>query len=486
MRLRMPRRSWVLLAVLIAAFGSAVPAFGQGMYYKEIEKDGRIYVFNNAERAKLFEQSGEIGVGITKPGAGPKGETVIGDSERALQLFFFKHGISEPVPEPTPPVQIITWSDGKTRITTNIAYLEISNRIQPRYTHEFPDDLSPVLAGTAAAGDSKGSFRIRRAKMKLEGWFWIPPQAAPSPRTLPKLSYEVQLNWAALGANVGAQPSNAGALLEDANIAWDPQGMGKFRIVLGQYKVGFGRQQLTSSGNQQFVDRSLVSDEYERGRDIGVSVQGAIWSNKLEYRAGVFNGNGLNRPSNDNDKFQYNARLMWQPNGSQVLAQRAWVSGALYSEADFESTTVPIYALGLNFESNNFHRTTTSDDLKSTIVGIDGVYKFKGFSTTGEFYYRERRPEVAAKFKSNGGYIQAGMMLNQVRTWEAVARFGEREVSDLVPNDDITEIRGGINYYYRRHSLKFQSDFGLVETGRGTTAGSRKDYELRMQAQFIF
>jgi hypothetical protein len=169
-----------------------------------------------------------------------------------------------------------------------------------------------------------------------------------------------------------------------------------------------------------------------------------------------------------------------------VLAQRAWVSGALYSEADFESTTVPIYALGLNFESNNFHRTTTSDDLKSTIVGIDGIYKFKGFSTTGEFYYRERRPEVAAKFKSNGGYIQAGMMLNQVRTWEAVARFGEREVSDLVPNDDITEIRGGINYYYRRHSLKFQSDFGLVETGRGTTAGSRKDYELRMQAQFIF
>jgi phosphate-selective porin OprO and OprP len=401
-------------------------------------------------------------------------------------LFFFKHGISEPVPEPTPPVQIVTWSDGKTRITTNIAYLEISNRIQPRYTHEFPDDLSPVLPGTAAAGDSRGSFRIRRAKMKLEGWFWIPPQAAPSPRTLPKLSYEVQLNWAALGANVGAQPANAGAVLEDANIAWDPQGMGKFRVVFGQYKVPFGRQQLTSSGNQQFIDRSLVSDEYERGRDIGVSVQGAIWSNKLEYRAGLFNGNGLNRPTNDNDTFQYNARLMWQPNGSQVLAQRAWVSGALYSEADFESTTVPIYALGLNFESSNFHRTTTGDDLKATAVGVDGLYKFKGFSTTGEFYYRERRPEILRKFQSNGGYIQAGMMLNQFRTWEAVARFGQRELSDLTDNDEIKEIRAGINYYYRRHSLKFQTDFGRVETGRGTTAGSRKDYELRMQAQFVF
>ena len=44
-----------------------------------------------------------MGVGITKPGAGPNGETVVGDNERALQLFFFKHGISEPVPDPPPP-----------------------------------------------------------------------------------------------------------------------------------------------------------------------------------------------------------------------------------------------------------------------------------------------------------------------------------------------------------------------------------------------
>jgi len=316
---------------------------------------------------------------------------------------------------------------------------------------------------------------------------WLPPGAAPSPRIMPKLSYEVQLNWAAVSANVGAQPGNVGAILEDASIAWDPQGMGKFRIVFGQYKVPFGRQQMISSGNQQFVDRSLVSDEYLRGRDIGVSVQGAVWNNKIEYRAGMFNGNGLTRPSNDNDKFQYNARLMWQPNGNQVLAQRAWVSGALYSEADFESTTTALYAFGLNFESNNFHRTTTGDDLKSNAVGIDGVYKFKGFSTTGEYFYRKRTPETAPKFDSNGGYLQAGMMLNKFRTWEAALRYGERELSDRIANDKIKEIRGGINYYYRRHTLKFQMDFGQVETGLGATnSNKRKDYELRLQSQFIF
>jgi phosphate-selective porin OprO and OprP len=477
---------WSSLAMLLIVIAGALPAAAQGFYYKEIRKDDRIYVFNIAEEADRFEKSGEMGRGITRPGAGPNGETIVADSERALQLFFFKHNISEPVPEPPVPLQRIAWSDGKTRITTDFAYLEISNRMQVRYTQEFPDDTI-TLPGTSSPGDTKGSFRIRRAKFKLEGWFWIPPQVAPSPHVMPKLSYELQLNWAAVAANVGAQPANVGAILEDANIAWDPQGMGKFRIVFGQYKVPFGRQQLTSSGNQQFVDRSLVSDEYERGRDIGVSVQGAVWSNKLEYRAGVFNGNGPTRPSNDNGKFQYDARLMWQPNGNQVLAQRAWVSGALYSEADFESTTVPLYAFALNYEHNDFFGTTTGVDLKSDIIGVDGIFKFKGVFATGEYFWRRRTPETGSKFNSDGYYIQTGVMLNRRRTWEGAIRYGDRDVNDLLPNQGNTELRGGLSYYYRRHTLKLQMDVGRLEVGLGATnSNKRKDTEFRVQTQFIF
>jgi phosphate-selective porin len=287
---------------------------------------------------------------------------------------------------------------------------------------------------------------------------------------------------------VGGQPSNTGALLTDAYMAWDPQGLGRFRVLFGQYKVPYGRQQLNSSANLQFVDRSLVSDEYERGRDIGVAIQGVLWSNKFEYRVGMFNGNGQNRLTNDNDTFQYNARFMWQPNGNQLLIQRPWVSGALYSEGDFESTTVPLYALGLNLEHHDFTRTdnTPADNLKSDVVGVDGIFKFKGFSTSGEYFFRQRTSEAGVEFDSNGGYLQGGMMLNQSRTWEVVLRYGKREVSDIAPNDDITELRTGLNYYYRRHNLKLQTDFGRIGTGLGATDGFRKDWELRSQLTFIF
>lgn len=136
------------------------------MYYKEIAKDGRIYVFNDAKNAMAFEQSGEMGKSLTRVGVGPNGETVIADGETALELFFFKHGMAEVVERRRPPMQKIEWRDGKTRITTDKAYLDISNRIQTRWTQEMPDE-SVQLGGTAAKGDSKGSFRIRRAKFKL-------------------------------------------------------------------------------------------------------------------------------------------------------------------------------------------------------------------------------------------------------------------------------------------------------------------------------
>jgi phosphate-selective porin len=437
------------------------------LYYKEITKDGRIYVFNIAANAERFEKSGEAGIGITKPGVGPNGETVIGDNERALQLYFFKHGISEAVPDPPQPVQTVVWRDGKTRITTDNAYLEMSSRVQVRFTHEDPNDVV-TLPGTTTAGDSKASWRIRRAKFKLEGWMirsW--------------LTYEMQANFPAVTG------SNVGALLEDAAFDIDfSKGRGTFRLHVGQFKVPYGAQELTSSGSQQFVDRALVSNSFFRGRDTGIALWGATRNNKLEWRFGAFNGNGLTRSVNDNRHMQYNARLMWQPNGSVVLNQRAWVTGALYSESDFESTTVPIYAIALNYEKQNNFGATTGNDAKYNSVGLDGIYKFKGFSTNGMYQWLDRKAENDVTDESTGGFIQAGYLFSR-RRFEVAIRYGQFDPTDLVGLNKVTEMRGAFSYYYARHGLKWQSDFGQVETDR-VTGGPQKLFEFRSQLQFVF
>ena len=457
----------VALAAVVYLLAPARPARAQGFYYKEIRRDDRIYVFNNAANAERFEKSGETGTGITRPGVGPNGETVIGDNERALQLFFFKHGISEPVPEPAPPVQTIVWRDGKTRITTDNAYLEMSSRVQVRFTEELPDD-NTQLPGTPAKGVQRPSFRIRRAKFKLEGWMMRP-----------WLTYETQVNFAAV---TGANP---GALLEDAVFDVDlSKGKGTFRVHAGQFKPPYLMQEMASSGSQMFVDRALVSNAFFRGRETGVALWGATTNNKFEWRVGAFNGNGLTRTTNDNDKLQYNARLMWQPNGSQVLNQRAWVSGALYSESDFESTTTPIYAVGINWENLNNFAATTGNDQRWNAFAVDGIYKFRGFSVNGMYAIAHRTPEAGAKFQAPGGFIQAGQLFSR-RRYEVAFRYGAFDPSDLTARNTTKEIRGAFNFYYARHGLKWQSDIGRVDVQAGASP-TVKTLELRSQLQFIF
>lgn len=97
-------RGLLALAALMALTGGA---FAQTMFYNEIVKDGRIYVFAIGQRYEMFEKSGgaEIGQAITRPGYGPNGETVVFDSEDAINLYNYKHGLPGeyfPKPKETP------------------------------------------------------------------------------------------------------------------------------------------------------------------------------------------------------------------------------------------------------------------------------------------------------------------------------------------------------------------------------------------------
>jgi hypothetical protein len=96
------------VAAVVLGAAPASPLYAQGMYLKETVKDGTIYVFNSAENAEQFEKTGEMPNAITMTGVGPNGETVVGDSEKALQLYFFRHDLAVVVPEtpaPAPPPQ---------------------------------------------------------------------------------------------------------------------------------------------------------------------------------------------------------------------------------------------------------------------------------------------------------------------------------------------------------------------------------------------
>ena len=92
------RRGALLVAIVLLPLVGADHAQAQiaytantvtSVYYREFLKDGRYFVFNNATAAAAFEQISETGVGITRIGIGPKGESVFADNETALELFLY-------------------------------------------------------------------------------------------------------------------------------------------------------------------------------------------------------------------------------------------------------------------------------------------------------------------------------------------------------------------------------------------------------------
>jgi phosphate-selective porin OprO/OprP len=299
------------------------------------------------------------------------------------------------------------------------------------------------------------SFTIRRMRTKFDGWVYTKD-----------LTYELQVDF--------AQQTN---LLQDANINYDfTKGKKFFMFKAGQYKVPFGRQQQTSSGSQQFVDRSEVSDIFARGRDIGVQLWGTPNASKIDWRVGVFNGNGRTVTRNDNDDLQVNARLMWQPLGD-----------VKYSEGDFESSTKPLFAIAADYEGSTREvaaaGSTAAHQNDQAIIGFDAVFKFMGFSVFGEAFQRENDRSLAtlADFDDSGLVLQAGYFIIPQKL-EIALRVGEFDPNDDIDNNEREERGLAFGYFWNKHNHKLQADYRELEN----KASSQTNKEVRLQYQVIF
>jgi phosphate-selective porin OprO and OprP len=364
-------------------------------------------------------------------------------------------------PTPTPDKEsgkpAFRREDGKTILEFSEGSLVISNRVQFRWTQEMPGETtgggSGGLVPSAPASGDKGSFRIRRAKTELTGWLWSKD-----------LTFELQLSWA--GPEPGASTQTP---LEDLVIAYDFSHKGTAVLSFGQFKVPLGRQEHTTSSKMQFVDRDILSNEFTRGRDVGLQLSGLL-GGKLEYKAGMFNGNPASRINNENDKYQYNGRVTFMPFGEFK-----------YTESDFESKDKPLLALAGQFEYNDQSDSTNADDMKTTIWGADVAFKFKGFSAFAEYFARRRAPESAPKFDSPGFHAQVGLFLIRHKL-EVAGRYATYDPNDQTANDDRTEIGGALNYFIKKHMLKVQTDVRQIED----EARDRKDTEIRVQTAVLF
>jgi hypothetical protein len=259
-----------IVAAMVVLCATAGIASAQGMYYKEIRKDERIYVFNDAAEAERFDKSGELGRAITRPGAGPNGETVVADSERALELFFFKYGISEAVKQPPPPPPPApAW--------------KISGLVFGDYYYFGESHLSTATA-TVPKWKGQQGFWLRRAYFTYDHNL--------SSKITTRLRLEANSNGKLAGGNLNPY-------VKDAYVRWTYHG--KQQVFLG----------IVSSATFNWLEgfwglrhiEKTPADLYrlDSSRDFGVSFEGPIGTSGVSYVAQFGNGAG-NGSETDPDK----------------------------------------------------------------------------------------------------------------------------------------------------------------------------------------
>ena len=108
---------------------------------------------------------------------------------------------------------------------------------------------------------------------------------------------------------------NGGAQVVDAYI--DARLNPAFKIRAGKYKPFVGLERLQGGGDIKFVERSYVTNAILPNRDVGVSIYGDVFGEKLNYALGLNNGVVDGSNSSSGTEFESNkeftARLFANP-----------------------------------------------------------------------------------------------------------------------------------------------------------------------------
>jgi phosphate-selective porin OprO and OprP len=313
---------------------------------------------------------------------------------------------------------------GAPRVQAPPFTLRTGARVQVRYAHDLPEE-----------GDASGTFLIRRARLSVGG------------DAYEHFRYAVQMELAGAAARV-----------IDANVTWAAHPLAN--VWLGQGKAPYGRQQLTSSGSLQLVDRSIVDGRFVPGRQLGMALNGR--SGALEYGAGVYNGDGINTP-NQNDRFLYVGRLVVTPLGSFAPQESA-----------HDWPAAPRVALGGAVMHNTLGSAAEAVDVLR--YNAEAAFKLRGFSAVGEFHRENASPVAGGRTHTNGWYAQAGYLLPG-RRHEIAGRYGR--ISPDAPDSHVTERVVGYSHYVAGHRAKLQTD--LVDLHSAATGQANRQVRVQFQ-----
>ncbi|MBF8962967.1 porin [Pontibacter sp. FD36] len=309
-------------------------------------------------------------------------------------------------------------------------------------------------------GVSEYEMRVRRLRLRFEGFMYSP-----------KLTYNIQLSfsrgdmdWSMRDqSNINTSPN----VVRDAVVYYRPND--NWQFAFGQTKLPGNRQRVISSGDQQFIDRSIVNVAFNVDRDFGFQ---AVYSNQFGgfhymLKGALTAGEGRNVFSTDKG-LAYTGRLELLPFGK-------FTNGGDYFEGDLEREPTPKLSLAGGMSHNEGARRTggqigrdlyEQSDMQTYI--FDGLLKYRGMALYAEYIAREADNPITLNAAGDRRHILTGRGQNYQLSYifpnnvELAGRY-----SRITPNQEVRSLENteeaylaGVTKYLRAHRLKLQANVG--------------------------
>jgi len=511
------RRSWVgcgfkgfvAMGALLVLIWKAYPAHAVESG-RLVEKDGNYVFVENQDPAVrlLLERAYEKGI-ITQE----ERDKAIRESEARAYLM-------------QPSFKL--WYDRgfNFSMNDNAFLLKIRGRMQLRETTRWRNDAwrnpgdaknFPELLGVFGdyranrSDDYASQFNLRRARLMFLGHLFNPD-----------FKYFVQIGFETAE---NAQTPGSAVLLDYYFLSTH---LPLLNVQAGQYKVYFNRSQINNTASMEFAERAPVQDAFTANglnrRDIGLTIMNDDEIYPVNYYVGVFNGAGplFNRygtydseeitvncpggqtggnpfpspatcPTNTrnlNANFRgnisdlmYAGRLQWNVmgrpgygEGDLAYSERPQmaVGGGLAYNPSINTSSDNAF-VGIDLANLNFRRQLATFGngrqlgwgiVNYTTYAFDGVFKYRGFSMQGEWYFKniDRQFKGAPCLQSTGTggpctafapsllgnatgwYVQSGYYLIP-RKVEVAARYSYWDPDTNTTGDLIKQVDASLNWF---------------------------------------
>jgi hypothetical protein len=324
----------------------------------------------------------------------------------------------------------------------------------------------------------------------------------------PWLTYRLQLSRD--DVRIGHGGDGSGVVFKDFYI--DAVYFEKIFPRIGQFKVPFNREQLSSGSALLLVERSIVNTEFSLGRKLGGALYG-ILGNHVAYGAAVFTSPATDDTADASsvDTETFAGRLQLNFGGTLEYSNGGFPTGGDYALVpDF--TKVPVFVFGtavvylpsLSVKENEgdsgalIERFIELDISKGNVVSVtgDAAYKLPMFNVEAAYLGRWIEPEIGGggTVYDQGLRIQTGLFLVP-DTIEMAGRWayifydtspGVAEVGEAL-RDTSSELTTGINYYISKsNKWKLQLSYSFLNDTFTQGAPDTDQKGLRIQFQALF